>query len=104
MSKTPVVTSGDVNVRVASHLSNLPAIATEALTENVIELPSCVITKVGACARLGGVSTADAARQKTAIRIVTECDLSLLGCQMKTQRSNLSAETSSGTFACNQLS
>src|SRR5690242_2268838 len=75
MSKTPVVTSADVNVRVAFHLSNLPAIATEALTENATELSSCVITTVGACARHGGVSTADATRPKIAIRIVTECDL-----------------------------
>jgi hypothetical protein len=38
MSRTPVVTSGDVNVRVELHLSNLPASATDAFTENLIVL------------------------------------------------------------------
>jgi hypothetical protein len=48
MSKTPVVTSGDVNVRVASHLSNVPAIEIEELTENLIVLVCGVIAKTGA--------------------------------------------------------
>jgi hypothetical protein len=47
MSKTPVQTSGDVNVSAASHLSKLPLIATEALAKNLIELSSGVIAKTG---------------------------------------------------------
>src|SRR5262249_16471392 len=81
--------------RVAFHWSNLPAIATEAFTENVTKLSSCVITKVGTCARLSGARTADATRPKIAILIV-ECDQFSQPCQMKTQRSSLSSEPSSG--------
>src|SRR5215469_3085620 len=58
----PVVTSGEAKVRAASHLSNFPAIATEAFTEKVTELSSCVITMVGPCARLSVVKIAEAAR------------------------------------------
>jgi hypothetical protein len=47
--RTPVVTSGEVNVSVASHLSNLPAIATDAFTLNPTVLPCCKISKTGAC-------------------------------------------------------
>src|SRR6266436_6639886 len=63
-ARTPVVTSGDVNVRVASHLSKVPWIATDAFTLNAIELPACVIANTGAsCARLSDGSRADATRQ-----------------------------------------
>src|SRR5271167_5119131 len=59
MSNTPVVTSGDVNVRVASHLSKLPSIATDAFTKNLTVLASGVITKTGAvCAWLTEVISA----------------------------------------------
>src|SRR5215471_5362346 len=55
MSKTPVVTSGDVSVKVASHLSKVPLIATDASTSNLIELSAGVILKTGtpsaACVR-----------------------------------------------------
>jgi hypothetical protein len=47
-SKTPVVSSGDLNVKLASHLSNLPAIATDDFTWNFIQLPAGVISKTGA--------------------------------------------------------
>jgi predicted amidohydrolase YtcJ len=53
----------------ASHLSKLPLIATEALTENLIELSSGVTAKTGACARLTDGSTADAKRHRTANRM-----------------------------------
>src|SRR5271165_7417012 len=69
MSKTPVVTSVEGNVIVASHLSNFPAIATEALTENWTLLPSCEIANTGTCAWDGGGSKADAKRQRTKNRI-----------------------------------
>src|SRR6267378_5684018 len=51
-SRTPVVSSGDVKVKVASHLSNLPAIFTEDLTWKLIELSVGEISKIGACDRL----------------------------------------------------
>ena len=38
----------DVNVSLASHLSNLPTIATEASTSNLMVLSSVVISKTGA--------------------------------------------------------
>ncbi len=38
MSNTPVETSLETKLSVASHLSNLPSIRTEALTLNVISL------------------------------------------------------------------
>src|SRR5580698_7875863 len=47
MSKTPVETSVEVNFIVASHLSNLPAIATEAFTLNPIELLALSNSKTG---------------------------------------------------------
>src|SRR5258708_39584216 len=47
MSRTPERTSGDVNVRVASHLSKVPAIATDASTSKLILLPSGVILNTG---------------------------------------------------------
>src|SRR5258708_30905096 len=49
-SKTAVVTSGDVKARVASHLSKVPPIATDAFTKNLIELSSRVTTNTGTCA------------------------------------------------------
>jgi len=45
-SKTAVVTSGDVKVRVASHLSKVPPIATDAFTKNLIELSLGIPMKV----------------------------------------------------------
>jgi len=38
MSKTAVANSGDANVKLASHLSKVPSIATEAFTLNLNEL------------------------------------------------------------------
>jgi hypothetical protein len=71
MSKTPVVTSADVNVRVASHWSKVPCMATEALTANDIELSAREIAKTGAsCARLTDGGTTDAKRQRTTIRML----------------------------------
>src|SRR5258708_39048564 len=62
MSRTPVVTSGDAKVRVASHLSKVPAIATEAFTLNLIVLcGGGEITKKGACACASGGNRAEAA-------------------------------------------
>src|SRR6266567_9546253 len=64
MSKTGVVTSGDVNVRVASHLSKVPPIATDAFTKNLIELSSGVTTNTGTCALPRDGREIDAARQR----------------------------------------
>src|SRR5215469_7179004 len=52
MSRTAVESSGDVNVSVASHLSNFPVMATDASTSNFIVLSAGVISKTGACARV----------------------------------------------------
>ena len=55
-------------MRVASHLSNLPAMVVEDFTWNLIELSTGVISKTGACARLHGGSMANTKRQRTADR------------------------------------
>src|SRR5271170_7313479 len=76
MSKTPVVTSGDVNFRVDSHFSKTPAIGTDAFTLKVILKPPAggVISKTGtsagACARLAEESERNAMRQKTVSRML----------------------------------
>src|SRR5277367_4853754 len=65
MSKTLVVTSGDVNFNVASHLSNLPTRDTEAFTENLIVLFIGVISTSGTSARLSDGNATIARRQST---------------------------------------
>src|ERR1700751_393255 len=60
ISKSPVVSSGDLNVRPASHLSNLPAIVTDDFTWNLIELCTGIISKTGACARPRGTNNINA--------------------------------------------
>src|SRR5215469_1434485 len=52
MSKTAVESSGEVNVTVASHLSNFPVMAVDASTSNFIVLSTGVISKTGTCARV----------------------------------------------------
>jgi len=47
------------NVSVASHLSNLPVMATDASTSNFIVLPTGVISKTGACAQIADGNVAD---------------------------------------------
>src|SRR5271163_2845865 len=71
MSKTPVVTSGEVNVKVEFHLSKVPFIDTDASTSKEIELTSGVIAKTGTpCARLiEGRSKMDANRERVANRM-----------------------------------
>src|SRR6516164_6910651 len=64
ISNCPVVSSGDLNVRLASHLSNFPAIVTEDFTWNFIELCPGTMSKTGACARLVGANTTKANRQR----------------------------------------
>ena len=58
----------------ASHLSNVPSIATDALTWNLIELSSFVIlmigTSAGACACVIDGDRPDAKRQKITSRII----------------------------------
>jgi hypothetical protein len=60
-------------VAVASHLSNVPSIATDAFTWNLIELSSFIIlmtgTPSGACARLTDGSTAEDKKHRTANRM-----------------------------------
>src|SRR5258708_5709408 len=63
-SKTAVVTSGDVNVRLASHLSKVPPIATDAFTKNLIALSSGVTTNTGTCALPSDGRAIDATRQR----------------------------------------
>src|SRR5580765_3351420 len=82
MSKTPDSTSGEVIVIVASHLSNVPSIATEAFTLNLIELSSFVILMTGtpaevcACVIVG--DREEARRQRVASRIPRSLSLSSL--------------------------
>src|SRR5271157_5906249 len=65
MSMTPVVTSVDGNVSVASHLLNLPSMATEAFTKNLMSLSSGVTAKTGtSCARLSDGNAADNTRHR----------------------------------------
>src|SRR5271169_5017535 len=78
MSKPPVEISGDVNVTVASHFSKVPSSATDAFTENLTVLSSCVILKTGTCARLGNGSTADATRHRTANRMKSSMNVNML--------------------------
>jgi hypothetical protein len=70
MSKTPVETSVDAKVRVASHLSKVPFMATDAFTANLTEVSSVVILKTGTYARLSDANTADAKKKKTANRML----------------------------------
>src|SRR5271163_1491364 len=69
MSKAAVVTSGLFIVRVAFHWSNLPTIETEDFTLNVTELETGVTSNTGTCARLSGVNTAVATRERMVFRI-----------------------------------
>ena len=66
----PVVESGDVNVRVASHFSKVPSIATDAFTPNLIVLSTGVILKTGTlagpCARVADEDKTDAKTPKIA--------------------------------------
>ncbi len=68
MSSTAEVTSVDGKVSVASHLLNLPSIATEAFTKNLTSLSSGVMVKTGPCAWANDGNSADAKRQKTVNR------------------------------------
>src|SRR5208282_717518 len=78
MSKTADSTSGEVIAIVASHMSNVPAIATDACTLNLIELSGFVILMTGtpaeACARVTDGDRAKARSQRIASRI--RCSLS----------------------------
>src|SRR5262245_8521997 len=66
-SNTALSAAGDVNVRDASHWSNVPSMATDADTWNLIVLSTGVIlntgTAAGACAPTGVVKRLNAARQ-----------------------------------------
>jgi hypothetical protein len=69
ISKTPVVSSGEANVKLAFHLSNLPAIFTDdPFTSNFIELCTGTISKIGASARLHDGNTVNTKRQRIADR------------------------------------
>src|SRR5271168_1296741 len=63
MSSMPEVTSVEGKVSVASHLLNLPSMATEAFTKNLTSLSSGVIVKIGPCAWASDGNSADAKRQ-----------------------------------------
>src|SRR6516164_5369096 len=66
MIRLPVVSSGEVKVKEASHLSNLPAMETEASTWNLIQLCTGVTRKTGACARLTESNKASGERHRIA--------------------------------------
>src|SRR5450432_1942652 len=65
-SKTPVVTSVDGNTSVASHFSKLPSMATDALTANLTERASGVMTKTGPWARTA--ETPEKSKNKAIVR------------------------------------
>src|SRR5271167_104550 len=69
MSSTPDSASVDEKVSVASHLLNLPSMATEAFTKNLTSLSSGVIVKTGPCAWANDGNSADVKRKKTVNRI-----------------------------------
>src|SRR5215510_1624335 len=76
-SKTALSAAVDVNVRDASHLSNVPSMATDASTLNLILLSTGVILKTGtaagACAPDGVVKNPHAARHKSTTCTPTDC-------------------------------
>src|SRR5271156_3092670 len=82
MSKTADSTSGEVIVTVASHMSNVPSIATEAFTLNLIELSCFVILMTGtpaeACACIADGDSAKVRRQRIASRVRGSLSLSYL--------------------------
>src|ERR1700683_3700109 len=67
-SSAPEVTSVDGKVSVASHLLNLPSMATEAFTKNLTLLSSGVMAKTGPCAWANDGNSANAKRQTTVNR------------------------------------
>src|ERR1700678_3176226 len=68
ISRTPEVTAVDVKCSVASHLLNLPSMATEAFTKNLTSLSSGVMVKTGPCARANDGNSDNAKRQQTVNR------------------------------------
>src|SRR5579863_3716702 len=66
MSRTPDSGSVDGKVSVASHLSNLPSIATEAFTKNLTSLSSGVTVKTGPWPRLTEGNMTDIKSARTA--------------------------------------
>src|SRR5579864_4682812 len=73
MFKMPVVASLDVNVKVESHFSKVPASFTDAFTKNLTELSSTAIlktgTSAGACARAKDGEKVEANRQRIGSRM-----------------------------------
>src|SRR4029077_1162838 len=55
---------GEGSDALESHLSNVPAIGTDAFTLNLIELSALIVSKTGTCARLIA-GNADSANSKT---------------------------------------
>src|ERR1700757_2009052 len=76
MSKTAVESSGDVSVIEASHLLNLPTIATDAFTSKFIVLSTGVTSKTGGGSWHSDGSAADAKKQRTANRMLQNVALS----------------------------
>src|SRR5215467_11731977 len=75
MSKTPVVGSVDAKVKVASHLSKVPLMATDAFTANLIELSSVVILKTGTCARRSDMNFLPSVSIKATKRILKSAQI-----------------------------
>src|SRR5277367_1888891 len=100
MSRTPVEASGDVNVRVASHLSKLPSRDTDAFTENLTVLSSGVIAKTGACAWANDGSRTDAKRPRADGRIdfLSEQDCKTLKSQGDYRSLRVSPGDNSGSY------
>src|SRR5271155_2806339 len=107
MSKTAVETSGDVNVKVASHLSKVPSRATDAFTKNLTVLSPGVIANTGACARLTDGSTADANRHRTANRMESllkqHCDDQTLNTQAACHLGEPRPTVKSNRLFCGQI-
>ena len=100
MSKTPAIASGDVNVNVASHLSNVPLRATDAFTLNFIELSALLIwktgTSAGSCARAAHENKTDAKKQKRISRTLGSVRLSRFLVNYRIQDAN--SHTTSFTY------
>src|SRR5271168_5384906 len=71
MLRTAVVTSEEVNVRVASHFSKVPSMATEAFTPNLILLSTGVIWKTGMAAVSCGMADDGKSAEIRSKRIVS---------------------------------
>src|SRR5277367_6738724 len=80
MFRTAVVTSEEVNARVASHFSKVPSMSTDAFTPNLILLSTGVILKTGmaavSCGWVADANRENAKRQKIVSRMLESVSFS----------------------------